>query len=301
MLGGIVRKILKIVGWILGGLITLIVIAGLVVYFISQSGINKTYAVEPAAVAIPNDAAAVAEGERIATFRGCRDCHGANMAGKTFIDGPLGTITGANLTSGKGGIGASYSDVDWVRAIRHGIGNDGKGLWVMPSREYNTLSDSDVGNLIAYIKQLPPVDTDHPANTLSMLGRALYVFDQVPLLNAENIDHTVQTAAPQPGVTVEYGKYLASSCTGCHGQNYGGGKIPGSDAGAPSAANLTPAGHLSSWTEDQFITTIRTGLTPEGKNIDPAYMPWTAFAKMSDDELKALFMFLKTLPPVSQQ
>ncbi|MBP8251656.1 MAG: c-type cytochrome [Herpetosiphon sp.] len=292
------RKLLKVVGWMVGVLAVLILVAGLGIYFISQSGINKTYAVNPAAVSIPTDPASIAEGERIATFRGCRDCHGANLAGKVFIDGGLGHVTGANLTSGKGGIGATFSDADWVRAIRHGIGADGKALWIMPSSEYNTLSDSDLGKIIAYIKQVPPVDTNYEQNTLTMLGRALYVFGQVPLLNAEKINHDAQRVDPSPAVTAEYGKYLASSCTGCHGQNYAGQKIPGSADTDPLAANLTPAGDLKSWTADQFITMMRTGKTPEGKQIDPQYMPWTAFGKMTDDELKALFMFLQSLPAV---
>ncbi|HMN31356.1 MAG TPA: hypothetical protein PKE45_24610, partial [Caldilineaceae bacterium] len=82
---------------------------------------------------IPGDAAAIQRGEHIATTIGlCKRCHGENLGGKVDFAVPgLVTIPTPNLTSGAGGIGSEYSDEDWVRAIRHGVGRDGRALMLM--------------------------------------------------------------------------------------------------------------------------------------------------------------------------
>ena len=236
------KKVMKWIGIVLVGLLSLIVLALLGVYFLSNQRINKQYDIQPEAVAIPTDAASLAEGKRIFTFRGCVDCHKEDGRGSVFIDDPaLGRIAASNLTAGLGGVAPAYADLDWVRAILHGVGPDGLPLQVMPSQEYNGLNDADLGAVIAYIKSLPPVDNKLPPNQLGLLGRALTVANQLPLLPAEEIDHN----APRPVViasseTVEYGAYLAQSCTGCHGAGLSGGPIPGVPAEPPYPANLTP-------------------------------------------------------------
>ena len=96
----------------------------------------------------------------------------------------------------------------------------------------------------------------------------------------------------------EFGAYLATSCMGCHGSDFAGGPIPGAPPDAPLASNLTPAGNLSGWDEAGFIAVMRTGITPEGKELDPAIMPWPIGASMTDVELQAMWSFLQNLPPV---
>ncbi|MCW1969850.1 MAG: cytochrome C, partial [Anaerolineae bacterium] len=92
-------------------------------------------------------------------------------------------------------------------------------------------------------------------------------------------------------------KFLADTGQGCNNPKFGGGPVRGAGPKAPPAANLTPAGNLKNWTEPQFMAALRTGKTPDGKQIDPKHMPWRSFAMMTDDELKAIFLFLKSLPP----
>ena len=77
-----------------------------------------------------------------------------------------------------------------------------------------------------------------------------------------------------------------------------GGVIPGFPADWPPAPNITFGGGsaLPTWTEEEFINTIRTGLTPEGKELRAAYMPWNSYKFMSDDELKATWVYLQSLP-----
>lgn len=295
------KKVMKWIGIVLVGLLSLIVLALLGVYFLSNQRINKQYDIQPEAVAIPTDAASLAEGKRIFTFRGCVDCHKEDGRGSVFIDDPaLGRIAASNLTAGRGGVAPAYTDLDWVRAILHGVGPDGLPLQVMPSQEYNGLNDADLGAVIAYIKSLPPVDNKLPPNQLGLLGRALTVANQLPLLPAEEIDHN----APRPVViasseTVEYGAYLAQSCTGCHGAGLSGGPIPGVPAEPPYPANLTPDTEtgLAGWQRIDFVRVMREGKRPDGTDINPVAMPWPAFSQMTDTELAALWLYLETLPP----
>jgi len=92
------------------------------------------------------------------------------------------------------------------------------------------------------------------------------------------------------------GKYLAVTCTGCHGQGFGGGKIPGVGPKWPAASNLTPGGNLGHWSQEQFVAVLRIGRTPEGRQLDPRYMPWPQLGMMTDAELSALWDYLRAVP-----
>ena len=288
----------------LGGATVLVVLLVGAIYLLSAWRYNKTYAIDARTISVASrDTAVVARGQHIAATRGCGDCHGADFGGKTFIDDPvMGRITGANLTSGKGGVGASYTDADWVRALRHGVGPQGKPLAFMPSDEYMHLSDEDLGALVAYLKQLPPVDRVVPAPEPGPMARLLTVLGGggLPTLAAEKIDHAaarVHKAAPAVGPTAEYGGYLAPTCTGCHGADFAGGPIPGGPPNWPAAANLTPHDEdgLGTWSEADFIRALRTKRRPDGSEISEV-MP-AALGQMTDTELTALWKYLQTLQP----
>ncbi len=90
-----------------------------------------------------------------------------------------------------------------------------------------------------------------------------------------------------------------NDCRVCHGPKLNGGKYPDPTIQKISP-NLTPGGDLSAWTEEQFITTLRTGVTPHGHNLDNEFMPWKNYSKFSDDELKAIWLYLQSLPAESQ-
>lgn len=292
------KKVLKWLGIGLAGLVGLIIIAVVVVVVVTNRRINATYDIAVESVEIPSDEAALVRGEHIALIRGCTDCHTKNLAGGTLIDEPaIGQINPANLTAGAGGIGGSYTDTDWVRAIRHGVRPDGKPLIFMPAQEFYFLSDEDLGALIAYLKTIPPVDNQPPDITIGPLGRVLFLAGQLDLVPAEKIDHAApRPVAPDPGVTAAYGEYLAVGCVGCHGPGFSGGPIPGGPPEWPPAANLTPGGDLAHWSEQAFIETLRKGVTPEDKQLNPQYMPWPTFSQMTDDELKAVWLYLQSLP-----
>lgn len=296
----------KIGRWLGVGLVVvvglLVVLSG-VVYFVSEARMNATYTIEVEAVPIPTGATAVAYGKHVATIRNCIECHGENLAGKIYLEDPtVGRIVTSNLTSGKNGVGSSYTDSDYIRAIRHGVGSDGKPLVVMPAHELYYLSDADLGAVIAYVKSLPPVDSDLPPMKIALLLRAIYLFtDQVPLVSAEVIDHTAaRPVAPAVGVTAEYGDYLSVNCRGCHGQDLAGGPVPGAPPSWPPSLNLTPGGELRGWSEADFMQTMRTGVTPNGRPLANEYMPWQILGVMTDDELKAVWLYVQSVPAKEQ-
>jgi cytochrome c1 len=298
--GNAMRGILKWIGIVLGGLVVLIAIAGVSIYFASEARLNATFDVPEESMSFYNNDEAVALGEHLAVIRGCTDCHSEDLGGKVMIADPmLGMVYASNLTAGAGGIGESYSDESLARAIRHGVGADDNGLLVMPSEEFFIFSDEDVNALVAYIRSLPAVDREPEETKLSLLGRALFMAGQLPPLSAEVIDHNAtRPAAPQVAADADYGEYLAITCTGCHGKDFAGAPIPGAPPDTPPSANLTPGGSLANWDEAGFIQALRTGVTPDGKTLDPAQMPWPATAVMSDLELQALWRYLQSLPAV---
>ena len=220
-------QLLKWAGIAIGGLIGLIVIAVVVVYFVAGARLNKTYDIEVAPIAIPTDEAAIARGKHLVeSALICQECHGENLQGDVMEDDPpFGRIVASNLTPGRGGVGGTYGDVDFVRALRHGVRPDGTPLVIMPAELFTKLGDSDMGAVIAYVKSLAPVDNELPSTTLAPLGRLFFVLDLFggPLLPAEVIEHGApRKPVPRPGVTAEYGEYLAFLCIACHGDELGG-------------------------------------------------------------------------------
>lgn len=291
-------RFLKVIGYILGALALLLVLAFAAVYAASGSKLKKLHGVAARPVSIPTDAAAIARGQHIAETRGCSVCHGPDYAGAKVIDDPaMGRLYGPNLTKGKGGVTAAFHDEDWVRAIRHGVASDGRGLVLMPSAEYSHFSDEDLGSVIAYLKTIPAVDRESVPVSPGPVARALLVAGKLKLA-ADEIDHAnLRPPSATPGVTVEYGRYISTGCTGCHGPNFSGGKIEIGPPDWPHAANLTPDGRLAKWSEEDFLKTLRTGKRPDGTDVNPV-MP-RAFGQMNDTELKALWAYFKTLPPVA--
>jgi mono/diheme cytochrome c family protein len=291
--------------WLVGIAVVLLVLAAScfgIVYALTEPRLARKYDIAAETVVIPTDAAGLARGRHVAIISGCVDCHGENLAGRVFFENAMiGRFVASNLTAGKGGVGARFADKDWIRAIRHGVRPNGKPLLAMPSKQYYSLSDADLGALLAYLKSIPAVDHELRASAVSLMGRVLMLFiKDMALLAAERIDHgAVRPAAPVVGITPQYGAYLAVRCTGCHGDTLSGGKIPGTPPDWPPALNLTPYPGAATdvWSQDEFIRSLRTGITPRGNQLDTRYMPWKVLGQMTDDELKALWLFLRSAPP----
>ncbi|MCH7738039.1 MAG: c-type cytochrome [Chloroflexi bacterium] len=301
------RRFLKWFGIIAGGLLGVFLVLLVVLFFVGSQKVNRTYDVQLAPVAVPTDAASIARGKHYAEAVGvCQVCHGQDLAGPVvaeckdvpctgFSDDPVfGKLMPTNLTSGRGGIGGVFTDDDYVRAIRHGISRDNKSLLIMPSEQYNKISDEDLGAMIAYLKTIDPVDNELDESNLGPLGRIIAVIAG-GLLPASQIDHSAARApSPVVGVSAEYGGYLAEACTICHGDQLTGSKVPGNER--VDAPNITLGGAPGDWTKSQFVTTLRSGMTPRGDLLDPRFMPWNRFNQMTDDELDAIWLYLQSLP-----
>lgn len=297
------RKVLRWIGIVLGGLLGLVVLAFVVLSVIGAARTNRTYEVAVGAIEIPSDQAAIDRGRHLAEAVSlCVGCHGDNLEGSVLDDDqPIVTIAPSNLTAGQGGIGSSYTDTDYVRAIRHGIAQDGRALMIMHSDFYNHFTRQDLAAVIAFIKSVPPVDNQVPATAAGPVGRAMLplgVFDEmpIPLFPAEVIDHQAPLAdGPAPGETAEYGQYLSTValCTMCHGPDLTGG--PPLDPESPAGPNLVTHAASDGWSAQEFISTLRTGVTPDGRALDAEAMPWEFYAKMADTELQALWLYLESL------
>lgn len=288
------KRILKWTGIILGSVLVLLAIAAVVLNRVGTTRLASAPVVAVKAVQAPTDAAAIANGQRLAAISSCIECHGADLRGTVFVDeAPIGYIPAPNLTSGQGGVGALYTDADWAGAIRHGVGADGRTLVIMPSYHYASYSDEDLGALIAYLKSVPPVDNDLGPRKLSFPGAIIFGVLAYSDWSVGKIDHAaVGGDSPAAEPSAAYGKYLVAtaSCGSCHGEALTGN--PGTDS--PLGPNLTPGGALATWTEADFITALRTGQTPDGRELR-AEMPWRGYAQMTDTELRALWAYLQTL------
>ena len=220
------NKVLKWIGIVLGALVVLVVLAAAGLYAATSVRLNKRYSYEPPPISIPSDAASVTRGEHLVkSFLGCTSCHGDQLQGTEFFNSPpLAVVSAPNLTRGQGGVGASFSDADFVRVLRHGVDPTGRALFIMPSEDFTNLSDADLGAVVAYIRTFPPVDNQAPAPQILPVGRVLIaagIFGSV--FAVDKIDHTGARLATTPaaGVTAEYGQYVVSiaGCRSCHGEN----------------------------------------------------------------------------------
>jgi cytochrome c553 len=296
------RKLLKIV---LGILVVLaVVVAGAVAFaqFGSERKLNRTVALDVKAVSVPTDDAALARGKYLFLSRGCADCHGADGAGKVVIDSGGFYVKSPDITAGPGGVVTNFTDLDWVKVIRHGVKPDGKPLMIMPSEDYARLTDADLGSLVAYVRSLPPKAGEGGSFRLPLIVRFLYAAGFIKD-SAEKIDHTLPPEQPAPsGDVVAHGAYVANACKGCHNEALSGGKIAGGPPDWPPAANLTPGpdSALARYASADALTAMfRSGKRPDGTTVSKV-MPFQSLKEMSDDDIQAIYAFLKTLPPKKQ-
>lgn len=297
------KKILKWIGIVLGSLIGLVLVVGGVLFVKGSAQLSKTYEFPPSNITIPTDAESIEYGKhRVESL--CQGCHGADLSGinNWFDGGPLGTIDSANLTSGEGGFGQeAASDEDYVKAIRHGIDPEGKPIFMPAVVSTSYLSDEDLGAIVAYIKSVPPVDHVTNGSSFTPLAKVLFAIGGVlPPLPVEVVSHEVHVTAPERGATVEYGEYLVNTndCRVCHGPRLNGGPFPDPTITLISP-NLTPGGELGFWSEEKFMNTIRTGVKPSGRQLSD-HMPWKEYRNFYDEELKAVWLYLQSLPKLEQ-
>lgn len=287
------RKVLKWIAISIGILIGVALTIGVVLVLIGRSRLNGRY---QATAMLPPEAVAAASAEmgaRIAVTRGCTECHAEGLAGRVFLDIPLGLMVAPNLTRGRGGVGARYASLDdWNRAVRYGVRPDSSLIApVMPYDFFNRLSEVDAASVAAYLASLPSVDNQLPPTKIRPLGHLILGTPGMsPKARLSDL-HQPRTT-PAPGVTADYGRYLASTtCVGCHSENMLGG--PHFDPAGLPAPGLS---HVGAWPTEDFIRALRTGVAPGGRQLTD-WMPWKLYAKFTDEELRALHEYLKTIKP----
>lgn len=248
----------------------------------------------------------------------CGECHGAvepvsvSRQGRPLIGGqafelPVGTFRVPNITSdAETGIG-SVSDEALARMIRHGVKPNGQAA--LPFMPYADLCDDDLTAIISYLRTQQPVKHAVPAHDINPLGRIVQAF----VLTPKGPSGKVRRSFP-PEATAEYGSYITHSignCVMCHtqvdmrtgafaGPEFGGGaehEAIGNPNKKYLSPNLTPDkrwGWLEGWSEDAFVARFRGGRV----HADSP-MPWEAFQKMTDDDLRAVYRYFQTLPPAA--
>ncbi|MCB0174393.1 MAG: c-type cytochrome [Anaerolineae bacterium] len=295
-------KTLKWVAIILVIMIVPLVIAIAGLHFAGQQRLNKAPEVTLATVSPATDEAGLERGQYLASISGCTSCHGEDLRGEVFIDeAPIGYVPAPNLTSGAGGIGATYTDADWESAIRHGVAADGRMMVTMPADHYAHYGDDDLAALIGYLKSVPPVDNDLGPRQIQFPGTVIFGVLAYTNWPVNVIDHaSVGGNAPEAAPSAEYGAYMVSimSCQSCHAENLAGnyGQLD-----TPQGPNITLGGEVADWSEEDFARTLRTGTTPDGellKTTAEGGMPWPQYAGLSDTEVQALWAYINSLEPL---
>lgn len=292
------KRILKYLAY---GLILFAGIIGLFAFYFIQkfnADFEEKVSFTPAEIVIPTDSISIERGRLLSV--GCRSCHGNQLEGKNFFDDPaIGKVASSNLTGSKGSATENYTDIDWIRSIRHGVAPDGRKLFVMPSESICHLSDRDLGSLIAFLKTLPKVENHFEKASFTTFAKILAGAGQFGEMYAYNaIDHksVEHVAHPAEVNSLEHGLYMLKShgCISCHSQDFKGGKSP--DPVSPMVPNISATGNPGKWTRAQFITTLRSGKTPEGKMLDGQFMPFAGVASFSDDEIGSMYDYIMSLP-----
>lgn len=256
----------------------------------------------------------------------CMDCHsqrdftkfsGPIKPGTEGIGGDLfdqgvgipGEITAPNITPAAIG---NWTDEEIINAFTGGRRKNGDTLFpLMPYDHYAKMTKDDVYSIVAYIRTLKPVENQTAARKL--LIPISVIMPQLPPVDLS------QNKMPDKSDKVKYGEYIvnAAACFICHtpmnekgfdfAKGFGGGQ-PFSLAGFKvTSANITSdsATGIGSWTEEAFIQKFKTNSSDAMLNTTPgkfnSIMPWAMYGKMKDEDLRAIYAYLKTVPHVSNK
>ena len=299
-----IKKILK---WT--GIILLALIIGVTVVTASRQHLK--YAAPYPEVHASTDTAVIARGKHfVYGLAHCIDCHSNTNAdsliklgeevplsgGRPFVL-PVGTIYSKNITPDKEtGIG-NRTDGELARVLRYGVHANGDPVFdFMP---FHNMSDEDLTAVISYLRSIKPIKNEVPKHDLNVMGNMVKAYLVKPVGPTGDVP-----VAIKPDTTAEYGKYLVFSignCVGCHTRRDLSGtyEAPFLSGGYPMNGLIPPnltndsTGRIFTWTQQQFVDRFH-----KGRMIEQSEMPWNSFQRMNDNELKAIYKFLKTVPAV---
>lgn len=317
------KRILKVLGWIAGTVVALVLI--LVVYVNARW--DATDGRPAPDLKAPTDSATIARGEYI--FKYQAQCWGCHQGVPTDPNGPPSGGMAFDLSTAGPGFGIWYSrnitpdvetgiggwtDGEIVQSLREGLRKDRTPLFpIMPIDWYHGMADDDILAIVAYLRSIPPVRNAIPEREPSFVAKALFTFGMIQPKKPV----AAPVVAPPRGITPEYGRYLSSNvadCADCHtprnlqdGQFYMDSLFAGSSFAfgeegkewivASYARNITPDVEtgIGSWSEQQFIDAVTAGVRPDGTVLTP-HMPYAYYKFWSEDDLRAMFVYLKTIP-----
>lgn len=264
---------------------TLVAVVGMaaVVFGFSEWRARRSYDVPRRALAaLPTDAASLDEGTRLVRVLGCASCHGPGLGGAVVAEARgMTRLVAPNLTRRV----PTYTDAELARAIRHGVGRDGRGLWGMPVAAFIHLDDEDLRRVIASLRRLAPRDGLEATTRFGVADRWRLVTGNLRP-PAATVDHGT-TRLTASGDVVTRGRYLAHvACGECHGPTLRGGL----EGKAP------PLAIGAAYTDEAFRTLLRTGRTPGDRDL--YLMDDTArerFAVLTDEEIDALHAYTRAL------
>jgi mono/diheme cytochrome c family protein len=229
---------------------------------------------------------------------------GTEGSGQPWFEPELAWLTAPNITADRDTGAGSWSDDAMARAVREGIGHDGRTLFpLMPYERFREMSDEDLASIVAYVRSLPSIRKPLPPSTIPFPVSRLINNAPAP------IEGTV--AEPDLSTPEKRGQYIATLavCADCHTPRddknqpredmaFAGGNVMRIRGLAPvTTANLTPSPDgIPYYSDDVFIGALRTGHVRARQLSD--VMPWRFYRNMTDEDLKAVFAYLKTLKPV---
>jgi mono/diheme cytochrome c family protein len=234
---------------------------------------------------------------------------GTEGSGRSWADEGLPFLAAPNITPDGETGGGTWTDDQFARAIREGIGHDGRTLFpVMPYPQYKYMADEDLASIVVYLRSLPPVRKSLPPPAIP--------FPLNRFINAVPEPVTAPVPPPNRNDQVAYGDYLVriGICRDCHTPlDAQGAAIPGMEfaGGFPLVSPATPHGEVASanitsdasgipyYTEDLFLEVMQTGMVRSRKIHN--FMPWQMYGKQTDEDLKATFAYIKTIPPVQHR
>jgi mono/diheme cytochrome c family protein len=285
------RLWVRLLGGIPATLLAGVLVASLILVFVGYRKVQALYPNSVPDIRVELLPERIAHGEALA--RTCAGCHSANaqlpLVGNNFIaEGPpLGTLWASNLTPAQL---QDWSDGEIIRAIREGVGRDGRSLMIMPSGAFRNLSDDDVQALVAYLRAQPASGSPTPPKQINVIGAILLATVIPDAIFAVQPPITAPVVTPAAGRTVAYGQYLSSlGCQNCHGPDFRGLPSGGEPPGGPDVVAVA-----QNYSETQFIAVLRTGLRPDGTQLNDQ-MPWREFEKLSDDDFAAMYLYFRSL------
>lgn len=290
------RRWVKFAAGIPAALFTLLFAAATTLALMGYNRLNAVRPNPPSALQVVSTPRLVADGERFA--RSCAGCHSstgqAPMDGSNFFEGggpPIGTFYAPNLTPAHL---SDWSDGEIIRAIREGVGRDGRSLLIMPSGGFHGMSDDDVLALVAYLRAQPAVEPVSPPRQINVLGAIMAATIFPDEVFSAQPPVTQAIVAPPRAPTPAYGNYLIRlGCQDCHASNFAG-TPPGGD-GPPPGPNLTTLPDRMS--VEQFVSLLRTGTYEDGRTLSEE-MPWQFLSSYSDDDLRAIYAYLRETGPL---